>query len=120
MRICIVVPAPPRSKSGNRVTATRWATILRRLGHGVAVKTAWRGERCDLLVALHARRSAASIRRWRRERPSAPLVVALTGTDQYVDLPRGSRTVAASLDAATRIVALQPMSRAALPARWPR
>src|SRR6185295_4099331 len=88
------------------------------LGHRVVVTTSWRGETCDALVALHARRSADSVRRWRRARPDAPLVVALTGTDQYVDLPRGSRQVRESLDAATRIVALQPMSRAALPAAW--
>jgi len=44
--------------------------------------------------------------------------VALTGTDQYVDLPRGSKAVRASLDAATRIVSLHETSRAALPAAW--
>lgn len=69
-------------------------------------------------MVLHARRGAASVRRWRRAKPDAPLIVALTGTDQYVDLPRGSKTVRASLDAATRIVSLHETSRAALPAAW--
>jgi len=82
------------------------------------VTTSWRGETCDLLVALHARRSADSVRRWTRERPGRPVVVALTGTDQHVDLPRGSKKARASLDAATRIVALHPLSRASLPATW--
>jgi putative glycosyltransferase (TIGR04348 family) len=100
------------------VTARRWARILRGLGHRVAVATSWRGEPCDTLVVLHARRGADSVRRWRRAKPDAPLVVALTGTDQYVDLPRGSKSVRATLDAATRIVALHETSRAALPAAW--
>jgi putative glycosyltransferase (TIGR04348 family) len=120
MRIRIVTPAGKGSRSGNRVTAKRWARTLQDLGHVATVQTAWAGEACDLLVVQHARRGAASIRRFRRERPDGALAVALTGTDQYVDLLRGSRAVAHSLDAATRIIALQPMSKAALPPRWRR
>lgn len=40
----------------------------------------------DLMIALHARRSAPSIRAWREARARAPLVVALTGTDLYRDI----------------------------------
>jgi putative glycosyltransferase (TIGR04348 family) len=106
MRIIVVTPAAPRSRLGNRVTAQRWAAILRGLGHRVRVLTQWRGEPCDVLVALHARRSSPSVARWRRERPGAPLVVALTGTDIYRDLAR-SRRAAQSIGWATRLVALQ-------------
>jgi putative glycosyltransferase (TIGR04348 family) len=106
MRIIVVTPAAPGSRLGNRVTAQRWAAILRGLGHRVRVLTQWRGEPCDVLVALHARRSWPSVARWRRERPHAPLVVALTGTDIYRDLPR-SRRARQSIAWATRLVALQ-------------
>jgi len=114
MRIGIVTPAPPRSRYGNRVTALRWARILRELGHRVTVAQSYEGEAFDLLVALHAKRSHDSIKRWRRERPEQPLVVALTGTDLYLDLKRSRRT-RESLELATRLIALQPKAFDDLP-----
>jgi putative glycosyltransferase (TIGR04348 family) len=116
VKIGIVTPAPPRSRYGNRVTALRWAGILRRLGHRVSIIQAYEGEPYDLLVALHARRSYPSIRRFHLDHPECPLLVALTGTDLYKDLP-GSRRARQSLELATRLIALQPKAREELPAR---
>jgi putative glycosyltransferase (TIGR04348 family) len=107
LRILVVTPAPAGSRSGNRGTALRWQRILRALGQRVRIASMWRaGDACDLLVALHATRSAASVAAFRRHRPDAPLVVALTGTDLYLDLASDPRT-RASLDHASRIVVLQ-------------
>ena len=117
MKISIITPAPPNSRSGNRVTAIRWARILRRLGHSVNVKQAYDGEHLDLLIALHALRSHASITRVHRDHPDIPIVVALTGTDLYRDLQRSKRAQR-SLELATRIVALQPKALEALRPRW--
>ena len=116
MRICIVTPAPPRSRHGNRATALRWAGLLRELGHSVSVAQSYESQRCDVLVALHARRSAASIERFRRRHPRAPLVVALTGTDVYGDLGEDSLTLR-SLDLATACVVLQHLALNELPER---
>lgn len=107
MRIGIVTPAPPRSRYGNRVTALRWARMLRKLGHHVSIAQDYQGEPYDLLIALHARRSYRAASRFHREHPERPLIVALTGTDLYRDLPR-SRSAQISLELATRIVTLQP------------
>jgi hypothetical protein len=64
-RIFIVTPARPGARSGNLHTATRWAAMLRGAGHSVKVGLAWAGEPCDLLIALHARRSHDSVVRYR-------------------------------------------------------
>ncbi|MCZ7563236.1 MAG: TIGR04348 family glycosyltransferase [Burkholderiales bacterium] len=116
-RIAIVTPARAGTRTGNRHTAVRWARLLRAAGHAVTVATEWRGERCDALVALHARRSHASIARFRAARPDAALVLALTGTDLYRDLAI-SAEARASLELATRLVVLQEDGRRILPRRY--
>lgn len=114
MTILIVTPAARGSRKGNRVTALRWARILRGLGHRVALADEYRGQPCDLLVALHAWKSAESVERFRRERPDDRLVLALTGTDLYGDLP-SSPEAQRSLELATRLIVLQPLGIEALP-----
>jgi putative glycosyltransferase (TIGR04348 family) len=115
MKICLVTPAPAGSWKGNRVTAERWAGLLSELGHRVEIAVEYRGEDCDLLIALHAFKSHASIRRFRDARPSDPLVVGLAGTDLYGDIHTRPDAVE-SLALATRLVLLQPLGRAVLPA----
>jgi len=115
-RISIVTPAAAGSRTGNRHTAQRWARLLRTLGHRVAVGTEWDGRACELLIALHARRSHASVARFRAAHPHTPLVVVLTGTDLYRDLP-ASAEARRSLALADRLVALQDEARRVLPAR---
>ncbi len=89
MNIDIVTPAPPGSQHGNRATALRWADTLQRLGHSVSVRECFDQGDADMMVALHARRSADSIRAFCELHPARPLIVALTGTDLYGDVPSG-------------------------------
>jgi len=83
MHIILVTPAGPDSKAGNRATAVRWQSLLEQNGHRIEVVTDYRGEPCDLLIALHAWRSADAVQTFRQHWPDKPLIVVLTGTDIY-------------------------------------
>jgi putative glycosyltransferase (TIGR04348 family) len=114
MKITVVTPAPPGSRKGNRITARRWAGLLRQLGHRVAVRQEYRGERCDLLVALHARHSFHSVEAFRRAHPDRPIALALTGTDLY-DVIHTDPIARRALELASRLVVLQPLAVEELP-----
>lgn len=109
MRIRLITPAPPRSRAGNRATAARWAAILRALGHRVDVSVDYAGEPADLMVALHAWRSAAAIARFSDLRPGRPLVVALTGTDAYRFIHSDPAPTLRSIALAHRLVGLHDL-----------
>lgn len=47
--------------------------------------TEYRDEDCELLVALHAVKSAPSVERFAARHPGRPVVVAITGTDIHLD-----------------------------------
>lgn len=128
MRIRLVAPATSTTVSGNGVTAARWRRILADLGHDVELVTPDApepdevgadgaepgGAPAELLVALHARRSADAVAASRQRHPDRPIVLALTGTDLYEDLTR-SATARRSVALADRLVVLQPRAREALP-----
>jgi len=117
MNIQLVTPAPLKINNGNKITAVRWAGILKKLGHCVRVAQSYDGKPCDLLIALHARRSYDSIQRFHDRHADLPLVVVLTGTDVYRDIhedPEAQR----SLELATKLVALQKMALRELPRRF--
>jgi putative glycosyltransferase (TIGR04348 family) len=113
VRVQLVTPGPLGINNGNQVTALRWARILRKLGHRVTVRQTYDGAACDALIALHARRSYDSIRKFHDLHPDLPLIVALTGTDVYRDI-RSNRKAQRSLQFASRLVVLQKMALAEL------
>lgn len=102
--VCIITPGTRSANNGNWRTAARWAQMLRDR-YKVIVQSEWRGEAADAMVALHARRSAASIEAF-RQAGRGGLAVVLTGTDLYRDLP-GSAEAGRSLVSAARVVVLQ-------------
>ena len=106
MKIAIVSPASSGPRSGNRHTAARWAKFLRESGHQVTAATGWDTGDADVLIALHARKSYASIEHFHASRPGAPLIVVLTGTDLYRDI-RTDPDARRALDLASRLVVLQ-------------
>ncbi|MBL4689830.1 MAG: TIGR04348 family glycosyltransferase [Nannocystaceae bacterium] len=107
----MVTPAPAGALNGNRVTALRWARVLRRLGAHVTVRQGYEPledrDTPDLLVAIHAFKSRAAIETYRARHPNRPVVVAIAGTDLYGDAdPQRRAVVLRSLEAADRIVVL--------------
>ncbi len=113
-----MTPALADANNGNWQTAHRWARWL--AGHyEVRVVTAWPDARTaydgtDLLLALHARRSADSVAAWAQAHPDRPLVLALTGTDLYRDILTDARAQR-SLVLAHRLIVLQELAPRALP-----
>ena len=106
--VLIVSPATARENNGNWQTASRWARFLRP-SYDAAIAPAWSTQdpAPDLLIALHARRSAAALAAFAGAHPARPRILVLTGTDLYRDLDTCPEA-RASLDLASAIVLLQP------------
>ena len=120
MRIVIITPVRASSRSGNGTTTARWTRILRELGHQVRVANRYDGAAAQLMIAIHAWRSADSIRRFREHYPDRPLIVALSGTDVYDYIDRDPAPTLHSLACADRLVALQELAFRRVPARFRR
>lgn len=107
-RIEIVTPYAADANNGNWRTAARWMQLLRGR-YDIILQSHWRPGRhasADCLIALHARRSHAAICEWRERSAHKPLIVVLTGTDLYRDLPDDAQA-RASVRAADRLIVLQ-------------
>lgn len=120
MKVILITPVRSSSRSGNGTTTARWTRILRELGHRVRVANRYDETAADLMIALHAWRSADSIRRFRELYPDRPLIVALSGTDIYEYIDRDPAPTLHSLACADRLVALQDLARRRVPARFRR
>lgn len=113
--VVIVSPALADANNGNWRTARRWAQLLAPLP--VRITGRWpdddaAGDR--LMLALHARRSAAAIAAWAQAHPGRGLAVVLTGTDLYQDIATDA-AAQRSLELAQRLVVLQECGPEALP-----
>ena len=115
MRVTIIAPARRGSRTGNRVTAARWTSILKSLGHQVTVMERFRRQPTDLMIALNAYRSAASIRAFRETLPKCPLVVVLGGTDVYHFLESAPEPTMRSIELADQLVAMSSLTGRFLP-----
>ncbi len=112
--LVIVTPALAQANNGNWQTARRWASMLRQ-AYRVEVARRWRGGDQALMIALHARRSAAAVAAWRARHPERPLLLVLTGTDLYRDIDTDPQARHA-LRAADALVVLNELGARRLPA----
>jgi len=116
VNISLITPAKKQSNNGNRTTVVRWARMLRELGHRVRIDVEYAGEAADVMIALHAWRSAAAILRYRDQFPDRPLVVALAGTDVNTFLKSDPQTTLGSMQMADALICLHGHIGEALPA----
>lgn len=115
MKIILITPAAKQSKAGNRTTAMRWARLLREIGHQVVIQLDWDGAPADMMVAIHAWRSASSIERFRQQYPARPLVVLLSGTDIYRFQYSHPQETLRSMASADALVCLHDQVHKAIP-----
>lgn len=103
-RVCIISPAAQAANNGNGQTADRWCRFLAPVAE-VQVLLEWQGEPVDAMIALHARRSADSVRRFISS-DNTRLALVLTGTDLYrdIDSDKGAQH---ALNCASHLVVLQ-------------
>lgn len=99
------------------MAATRWARILRRLGHRVHLAADYDGQPADLMVAVHAWRSAAAIERFKTTFPERPVILQLSGTDIYGYIDSDPEPTLRSMELADRLVALNDLAWRAVPKR---
>ena len=116
VKISLITPAKKQSRNGNRTTVIRWARMLREMGYDVRIDVDYGGEAADVMIALHAWRSAAAILRYRDQFPDRPLVVALAGTDVNTFLKSDPQTTLRSMQMADAIICLHELIGEALPA----
>ncbi len=117
MKISLITPEKKQSSSGNRTTALRWAGMLREAGHRVRIDIDYAGETVDVLIAIHAWRSAAAISRYRERFPKGPLLVCLGGTDVNTFLKSHPETTLRSLQMADALICLHDLIGKELPAQ---
>ena len=118
MKIILITPPGPSTRTGNTVAALRWASILRRLGHRVTIAANYEDEFADAMVAIHAWRSAEAIRRFKIRYPQHPLILQLSGTDIYQYIKEDAEPTLRSMELAERLVALNSLAWRVVPNRF--
>lgn len=111
--VLIISPALAAANNGNWQTAWRWARMLRPLFR-TTIASQWDGAPADVMLALHARRSAAAVQAWAQAKGSRQLALVLTGTDLYRDIETDA-SAQRSLQLAGQLVLLQERGPDALP-----
>lgn len=134
MNVLIASPASRKSNRGNAITAGRWQTILKELGHHVVIESDTL-EDFDCLIAIHAVHSHKIVCEFRQRYPEKLVLVCLSGTDLYAafgtdniatdsrESEPGNETVRIvrhSLDLADAIILLEPEGGKRLPAEYHR
>jgi putative glycosyltransferase (TIGR04348 family) len=118
MRIVLITPDGPTKRTGNRVASLRWSRILRGLCHEIRLASHYDGWPADLMVAIHAWRSAHAIWDFKARYPKRPVVLQLSGTDIYEYLRSDPAPTLRSMELADRLVGLNDLAGRVVPKRF--
>lgn len=115
LRVVIVSPALADANNGNWQTARRWQRLLS--PHSARIVRQWPDAQSngdEVMLALHARRSADSVQAWHAQHGPRGLGLTLTGTDLYRDIAHDLQAQR-SLALARSLVVLQELGVQNLP-----
>src|SRR5215472_7241499 len=118
MKIILITPSGPSTRTGNAVAALRWAHILRRFRHRVTVAAQYGDEPADAMVAIHAWRSAAAIHRFKMLYPKRPVILQLSGTDIYQYISEAPEPTLRSMELADSLVAINSLAWRVVPKKF--
>ncbi len=115
MKVCVASPYPLDELKGNSVTTDRIVSILREGGIEARGAHGFDGLPADVLISLHAVKGADAVADFREKMPHGKVVVLITGTDIYEQLPSGSKKGMACLASADRIAVVGEIAIPSLP-----
>ncbi len=119
MKVLVTTPYEKNSLQGNTVTALRIVAILSEAGFdAVVVSNGEAVEYADIIIALHARKSAHFIDEFLERNPVGKVIVYLTGTDLYRDIPNKCGICEKSMQLANVLVVSQDASLSSVPERF--
>lgn len=115
MHIIIASAYSLQSQKGNAISAKRIADLLAKAGHTTQALCSETLPSCDALIALHATKTLHLSRSFRQHNPTGKLIIYLTGTDLYRELPAGNPDFFEALELADSLVVSQPSSLDSVP-----
>lgn len=119
MKVLVTTPYARDSLQGNTVTAVRVVSILLEAGLDAAViSNDDQVGYADVMIALHARKSVHFIDDFLVLNPAGKVIVYLTGTDLYHDIPNGCEICERSMRLADALVVSQDASLHSVPNKY--
>ncbi len=119
MKVLVTTPYEKNSLQGNTVTAKRVVSILLDCGIDAAVLNKdGKAGNADVLIALHAKKSAHFIDDFLAVNSAGRVIIYLTGTDLYSDIPGGCEICEKSMELADALVVSQEASLASVPEKY--
>ncbi|MFC5050629.1 glycosyltransferase [Rubritalea spongiae] len=118
MYVLVSSAYPLTSPKGNTITAKRIVQLLNDAGHLAEAIHTDMPPQADAMIALHATKTLITSQRFKVCSPQGKLIIYLTGTDLYKDLPDNKPEFFEALELADYLVVSQKASLASVPSKY--